>query len=94
MKVMSFNCTYHNAGAGEHLAETSSGVVRERALEVVLGVEARVVVDITAGRVDADGGRGSRDNRSVRRGDLLGLNGLGLLNLTREFESWHFVKMR
>ena len=94
MKVMSIICTYHNAGAGEHLAETSSGVVRERALEVVLGVEARVVVNIAAGRIYVDGGRGCRDNRGVGRGDLLGLDRLGLLNLTSEFETRHFAEVR
>ena len=94
VKVMSRRLTYHNTGASEHLAETSSGVVREGALEVVLGVEARVVVNIAAGRIYVDGGRGCRDNRSVGGGDLLGLDRLGLLNLTSEFETRHFAEGR
>ena len=51
--------TYHDTGPGEHLAETRCRVQGQRALEVVLGVEASVVVDA---RVDLCGSleRGSR----------------------------------
>ena len=37
---------YDNAGAGEELAQASSGVRRQRAFKEVLWVEAGVVVDI------------------------------------------------
>lgn len=37
--------TYHDTGPRKHLPQTSRGVVRQRALEVVLRVETGVVVD-------------------------------------------------
>ena len=81
--------TYHDTGPGEHLAQTSSGVQREWTLEVVLWVEAGVVVDT---RLDwaindllADGSDG------LAGGNVNDSGGLDGLRRSEEFEAWHFV---
>ena len=80
-------CTHDNTGPGEHLAQAGSGVDGEGALEVVLGVEASVVVGT---------GLGSRAVCLRRSGSGLGSRHLdhggglgGGLRRSKQFEARH-----